>query len=391
MPMFEKAVRNPHEFTFKDDFRGRAAQQVVKELDGKSNLLMDAVYMKSNEDTRHRGRRNEEIKDTAVTVASDEGHPYSAGTHEVEYTTELGLVADGCKFDSIEEDNAPNADVISTERQDISDTMESVNRKDAWMAVYGDQRVDPKGWNGLAYYTRKVTTRSTFEQNFYAGINPFEGEDLCLTIDNQADASSSATKLSASYGNIFGSIWAVVWDKNYVAKIYPKESDTYGIDTTVSPVSTVWNANNDRWHTQRMIAFRKGSGVNVHNRFGLIRIANVNFDKIVHTTAAPTTDVNHDVKEEYERLCANMAFVEEIYQKLGITSKVKFYCPTPLIRKMRAARAMGNASQSNIYYSIPGVEQAGQIHGIMADKFYINDNYLVTPEFQMVATEAFLA
>lgn len=383
MPMFESAVRTPLEFTFKDDFQGKSAQQVVKELDGKSNLLMDAVYMKSSEDTRHRGRRNEYVKNTAVTVASDEGNPYSAGGHENEYVTELGLVADGCKFDSIEENNAPNRDVVSLERQDITDTIESLNRKDAYMTVYGDQRTDPKGWNGLAYFTRKITNRATFEANYYAGINPFEAKDLCLTLDNQAGAT---TPLTSAENGRFGSIWAVVWDKNYVSKLVPKESDTYGIETEVSPVTTVWNDDNTRWHTQRMIAWKKGSGVNVHNRFGLIRIANCNF--------YPKTSQNasHDVVEEYERLCQNMAFIEEIYLKLGITAKVKFYCPTPFIRQIKAARALASTPrQPQIIYSIPGVGQAGQIHGIVADELYINDNYLVRPEFQMLNTENFVS
>ena len=51
----------------------------------------------------------------------------------------------------------------------------------------------------------------------------------------------------------------------------------------------------------------------------------------------------------------------------------------------------GTPIQSNIFYSIGGVEQAGQIHGIMANEFYINDNYLVTPEFQMLQTESFVS
>ena len=57
MALFERVVRSPLEFTFKDDQNGKYAQQVAKELEGKSNLLMDATYMPTNEDTRHRGRR----------------------------------------------------------------------------------------------------------------------------------------------------------------------------------------------------------------------------------------------------------------------------------------------------------------------------------------------
>ena len=374
-------MRSPLEFTFKDDQNGKFAQQVAKELEGKSNLLMDATYMPTNEDTRHRGRRDESFKDDAVTVASDEGHPWTAGTHESEYTVELGLIANGCKFDSLQEANAPNEDVVRLEREDITKTIETLNRKDAYLTVYGNQMTDPKAWNGFTYYTRKVTNRSTFEQKYYAGQNPFEGDDLCLTLDNQSGATSA---LTAAAGNVFSSIYAVVWAPNYVAKLYPKASASYGIETEVSPETIVYNAANDRWHKQRFIAFRKGSAVNVADRFGLIRVANINMDATVGGNS-------HDCKEEYERLCLNMAFIEEILQKKGIAQGVKFYAPVPLIRKMRAARALGNAPQSQIFYSIPGVEQAGQIHGIMANEFYINDNYLVTPEFQMLQTESFVS
>lgn len=390
--LFERVVRSPLEFTFKDDDNGKYAQIVTKELEGKSNLLMDATYMPTSEDTRHRGRRDESFKDSAQTVASDEGHVWSEGTHENEYTVELGLIDDGCKFNSIQEGNAPSRDVVETERNDISRTIESINRKDAYLTVYGSQLADPKAWNGLAYYTRKVTNRSTFENKYYAGKNPFEGKDLCLTLDNQADATTTSnTKLSVTHGSIFSSIYAVVWGQNTVAKLYPKESSSYGIETDVSPESVV--VVNNRWHKERYIAFRKSSGVNVANRFGLIRIANINMDKVVYAASdtSHSTPLTHDVKEEYERLCINMAFVEEILAKAGLAGGVKFYAPVPLIRKMREARALGNASQSNIYYSIPGVEQAGQIHGLMANEFYLNDNYLITPEFQMIHTEAFVS
>lgn len=378
-----KLARTPLEFSFGSDKQGAYAQQITRELDGKSNLLMDAVYMPSSEDTRHKIRRDESTLDTAITVASDQGHPTSAGGHQEETYVELGLVADGCEFDSIQEENAPSNDVAMLNRQDISDKIESVHRKDAYMTVYGDRTKDPKGWDGLAYYTRQITARNTFESNFYAGKIPFEGEDLCLTLDNQADAT---TALTSAAGSVFSSIYAVVWDPKYVAKIYGKESKTYGISTYVSPETTVQVPDETGrmfWHTKRMISFRKQSGVSVGNRFGLIRVANICFDKLAGRT-------NAILKEEYERLCTNMAFVEEIYQKLGIAQKVKFYAPESLIRKMRTTRALGNAPQSQVFYSIPGVEQAGQIHGIMAKEFYLNDNYLITPEFQMLGTEAFV-
>lgn len=388
MALFERVVRSPLEFTFKDDQNGKYAQVVAKELEGKSNLLMDATYMPTNEDTRHRGRRDESFKDDAVTVASDEGHPWTEGTHESEYTVELGLVANGCKFDSIQEDNAPNEDVVRLEREDITKTIETLNRKDAYLTVYGDQTKDPKAWNGLSYYTRKVTNRTNFEKNYYAGKNPFEGDDLCLTLDNQAGATTAINSTNKGL-SIFSSIYAVVWGTNYVSKLYPKNSSSYGIETEVSPETIVYNAGNNRWHKQRFIAFRKGSGVNVADRFGLIRIANICMDANIGSSG--TAQSGRDLKEEYERLCKNMAFVEEILSRKGIAGQVKFYAPVPLIRKMREARALGTVSQSNVFYSISGVEQAGQIHGIMAKDFYINDNYLVTPEFQMLQTESFVS
>lgn len=380
MEKISRIARSPLEFAFSDDKQGKYAQQIAKELEGKSNLLMDATYMPTSEDTRHRGKRDESFKDDAVTVASDEGHSWSKGSNKKEYTVELGLVDNGCEFDSIQEGNAPSTDVVNLKRQDISDTIETLNRKDAYLTVYGDQREDPKAWNGMAYYCRKISDRSKFEKNYYAGKNPFEGSDLCLTIDNQAGATVA---LTGAAGNIFSSIFAVVWSPKYVSKLYPKNSNTYGIETELSPETIVFNEENNRWHKKSFIAFRKCSGVNVADRFGLMRIANINMDKTVNGAA-------HDVKEEYERLAGNMAFLEEILNKKGVSHGVMFYAPEPLIRKMREARALGKVSQNNIFYSIPGVEQAGQIHGIIAEKFYLNDNYLITPEFQMLQTESFV-
>lgn len=381
---FERIVRSPLEYQFGTDKQGAYAQQVVKELEGKSNLLMDATYMPTSEDTRHRGRRNEELRETAVTVASDEGHVFSEGTHEVEYTTEIGMIADGCKFNEIQEKNAQAQAVAERNRLDISSAIESVNRLDAKLTVYGNTQdwnngvADPRAWNGFGYYTRKITDRTKFERNYYAGINPFEAKDLCLTLDNQAGAEKKLTTTQEAAA-AFGSIYAVVWGTNFVSKLYPKNSMTMGIDTKVSQPATVLFESKDRgikeWMEERYIAFEKSSGVNVHDRFGLIRVANICF----------TGNLDHD-NEELDRLIANMGFVEEVLAKKGITSQVKFYAPTPLIRKMREVRAK-NGNQKNVVYNIAGIDNYGQKFGIMAENFYLNDNYLLTPEFQMTITE----
>lgn len=386
---FERIVRSPLEYSFDSTPEGGFAQQIVKELEGKSNILMDATYMPSSEESRHKGRRNiEPMKNTAVTLASDEGDAFSANGHDVEYSVELGAVGDGCKYNSIQQRNAKNADVIAKERQDIDDTIDSINRKDAFLTVYGNSEavtgasVDPKGWSGFAYYTRKVTDYDTFQSNYYAGKNPFEGVDMCLTLDNQRGAKKALTATELAEAK-FSSIYAVVWGANNVAKLYPKNSMNMGIETEIYEPQTVVYAPRDNTSASRLykegyIAFRKVSGVNVHDRFSLIRLANIRF-----------TDSQAQREEEIKRIIENMAFVEEILLKKGFAGGVKFYAPIPLIRQMRVTRY--NDAQQGVIYSGANLNQIGTRSGLVGTEFYLNDNYLITPEFQMLNTENFVS
>lgn len=386
---FERIVRNPLDYSFLNDDNGAFAQQIVKEMERTSNILMDATYMPTSEDSRHRGYRDEDdMKDTAVGLASDEGDAYSENGHEVMYSTEIGRIGDGCKYNSIQRRNALSADVVERERMDISNTIEGVNRTDAFVTVYGNSKaitgetkcaVNPKLWKGLAYYTRKIVDRDQFEDDFYANKNPFKRlkvDDLCLAIDNRI-----GDTVALASGTKFASIYAVVWGMDQISKLYPKNSMSMGIETEVYEPATVLYTPKDavggekRLYKEGYISFNKYSGVNVHDRFGLVRLANIYLDE-----SSPD-----QMKAEYERIVKNMAFIEEIMAHKGFTGSVKYYCPEALIRKLRIARYLNG--QEHVVYLDNNLGQIGQRHGLAGSQFILNDGVALTPEFMMSMKE----
>lgn len=387
---FERIVRSPLEYSFLTDENGQFAQQIVKEMERTSNILMDATYMPTSEDSRHRGYRDEDdMKNTAVGLASDEGDAYSENGHEVMYSTEIGRIGDGCKYNSIQRRNSLSADVVERERMDISNTIEGINRTDAFVTVYGNSKaiadesraaVNPKLWKGLAYYTRKISDRAQFEDDFYANKNPFKGwgvDDLCLAIDNRAKDTNATPYASVK----FASIYAVVWGMDQISKLYPKNSMSMGIETEVYEPATVLYTPKDavgsekRLYKEGYVSFNKYSGVNVHDRFGLIRLANIYFDE---------GDENQ-MKAEYKRVVENMAFIEEVIAHKGFTGSVKYYCPEALIRKMRIARYLDG--QVHVMYNDAQLNQIGQRHGLVGTPFILNDGVALTPEFMMSMKE----
>ena len=386
---FERIVRAPLEYSFDSTPEGQYAQQMVKEMETVTNILVDATYMPASEDSIHIGKRDEEaVKETAVGLASDEGDAFSGNGHTVEYETRLGKIGDGCKFNSIQRRNAKSQDVIEKERQDISNTIAGLNRADAYITVYGNSKalsnnhkyaaVDRKLWKGFAYYTRKLSNYDEFMAAYDAGKNPFASfkeDDLCFVLDNHRGVDTSAYAAGK-----YSSIYAVVWGIDAVAKLYPQSGSNIGIETEIYDPTTVSyvprdNADATRLFKEGYITWTKTSGVNVHNRFGLIRLANIQFD-----------DGNGDqMKAEYRRIVENMALIENILTDRGLSARVKYYAPSKLLRQMRIARYLDG--QPGVNYTDTDNSNLGQRHGLVGAPFILNDGTVITPDPQILTVE----
>lgn len=387
---FERIVRSPLEYSFDNSEGGKYAQQIVKEMETVTNILVDATYMPASEDSIHVGKRDEEsVKETAVGLASDEGDAFSGNGHSVEYETRLGIIGDGCKYNSIQRRNAKPKDVVEKERKDISETIEGINRADAFITVYGNSKalsnshkyaaVNRKFWKGLAYYTRKLSDYDEFMGAYDAGNNPFakmKEDDLCFVLDNHRGIDTSAYTAGK-----FSSIFAVVWDINAVAKLYPNSGANIGIETEIyEPGTVIYNpkdgaAEEQRLYKEGYITFRKSSGVNVHNRFGLIRLANIQFDE--------TSEAQQ--KAEYRRIVENMALIETIMSDRGFAGKVKYYASSKLLRQMRIARYLDG--QPGVHYTDTDLSNIGQRHGLVGAPFILNDGTVITPDPQILTVE----
>lgn len=390
MDPFERIVRAPLEYAFDNSDEGQMTQQLVKEMETVTNILVDATYMPASEDTIHTGRRNEEaVKETAVGLASDEGDAFSEGGHDVEYETRLGKIGDGCKYNSIQRRNAKPQDVAEKEARDVEETMKGINRADAYITVYGNSKalstnhkyaaINRKFWKGFAYYTRKLADYDAWMGKYDSGLNPFAElpeDDLCLCLDNHRGIDASAYTAGK-----FSSIYAVVWGANTVAKLYPQNGGNLGIETEIYEPGTVvyqpkdGDANTKRLYKEGYITFNKHSGVNVHNRFGLIRLANIQFD-----------DGNGDqMKAEYRRVVENMALIENIMTDLGFSGAVKYYAPSKLLRQMRIARYLDG--QPGVNYADSDLSNIGQRHGLVGKPFILNDGTVITPDPQILTVE----
>jgi len=374
------------DYEFGLDEQGQSAKRVCTEIEGVSQLLLDAPVLEANGRFEHIARRDNEICESAMTVAYDDGIPSGTNTHMEEHSARMGKIADGKEYSSIQEENArdPKAD----ELRQIKKTVQGLNRKDAKMTIYGGtgSRIDPKGWNGLASYTNKIWTSADLshaDKLISEGKTPFvnddtysHGGDNCITIDNQMDKHDRGNATA----DRFASIFAVAWGEDGVCKIFPMGMGaTAGIKTTVMPWERVKYTdpvtNRELNYMARFTGFEKFGGLFVQNRFSLMRLANINLAWAVKSKAW---------EEEMEAVQYNMTILEKYLTDAKMTN-VKFYAPSELIRQLKVWRAE-HTQQVNIYNQTANAN-LGKINGFV-QPFVMNDNVIIQPEFAMEITES---
>lgn len=370
------------EYEFAQDFQGESAKKVVSEISGVSQMLLDAPVMEANGRYEHIARRDNEICESAMTLAYDDGLPSGTNTHMEEHSARMGRIGDGKEYSDIQEGLSRNPQ--EDELRQIRKTAQGINRKDARMTIYGGTGtlVDPKGWNGLAFYTNKIWASKdlTRADNLIAqGKTPFEG-DRCIAISNQMDATSDRANPTA---NKYGSIFAVAWGEDGVMKIFPMGMGaTAGIKTTqmpwarktyTDPVTGV-----EMNYMARYTGFEKYGGVFVNNRFSLMRLANINLGWAIKSNAW---------EEEMEAVQYNMTIIEKYLTDAGMKN-VKFYAPSELIRQLKVWRAE-HTQQVNIYREA-GAANLGKPNGFVGE-FIMNDSVVINPELELRTTESALA
>jgi hypothetical protein len=374
------------EYEFANDFQGESAKRVVTEVEGVSNLLLDAPVMEANGRFEHIARRDNEICESAITLAYDDGLPTGDNTHMEEHSARMGRVGDGKEYSDIQErlSRDPQAD----ELRQIQKTAQGLIRKDALMTIYGGtgSLVDAKGWNGLAFYTNKIwdsKALSDADAKIAACKTPFEG-DNCICISNQMGSTSKRSSKSSKLAQAkYGSIFAVAWGQDGVMKIFPLGmAGTAGIETHVMPWQRVKYTDaatgRELNYMARFTGFDKYSGVFVQNRFSLMRLANIYLG----------WDVKSDEwEEEMEAVQYNMTLLEKYLTDAGM-SNVKFYAPSELIRQLKVWRAE-HTTQVNIYREATQAN-LGKPNGFIGE-FVINDSVVLYPEFMLKTNESALA
>lgn len=374
------------EYEFAQDFQGESAKKVVTEIKGVSQMLLDAPVMEANGRYEHIARRDNEICESAMTLAHDDGLPSGQNTHMEEHSARMGRIGDGKEYSDIQESLSRNPK--EDELRQIRKTAQGINRKDAKMTIYGGTGsfVDPKGWNGLAFYTNKIWTKkdlSDADDLISQGKTPFVG-DRCIAISNQMDATNDRTKETAKLAKSrYASIFAVAWGEDGVMKIFPAGMGaTAGIKTIQMPWARVKYTDPvdgvEKNYMARFTGFEKHGGLFVNNRFSLMRLANIYTGWDVKSNAW---------EEEMEAVQYNMTILEKYLTDAGMYN-VKFYAPSELIRQLKVWRAE-HTQQVNIYREA-GAANLGKPNGFVGE-FIMNDSVVIYPELELMTSESALA
>lgn len=365
---------------FPENEYGQFQKSVVEEIKQTSVMNSQAGMLEATHTDQNKGSRDTELDNTAYNMDLDEGFHATKMTAKSEYTCIIGRTGNAKSFEMQGDGEYDKSAYAMKIAEDLKKCTDGLNRKEANALIYGNQNTDSKSFNGLAYYTSRLTDLTTFQNKMENFENPFT-DDQCVCIDNQRNvtATNALTEDELSQAK-FASIYAIVWGRENVAKLFPR-GDVGGIgirkDDTLPPyrkeyTDPVDNIVKFRWY--RDVTMSKFTGVNVANRFSLIRIANIRMDR------------NGDAfTEEMERIEDSGALVQYILNKAGLSGMAMWYAPEMLVNQLKKFRKLG---VTQVNYMDAGAGNTGKPHGIMPEiPFYLNDsvelqkeNYLLTNE-----------
>lgn len=375
---------NVWEMDFETGDRGDWARQVCEELKDQPSLMnADAPVMEANGLHEHKFRRENEFDNTARPVAMDEGFTTTDNPVGELSTAEMGLVSNAKEFDHKQERFADNGPEYRT--RVMQKTVRSLNKIDDVMLVNGGHDSNPKEYNGLRYFTGKKTNVNYFEKKLYSDEIPFVGNDECLCLGNDDEAQNSTginvvLSDASKAKDDFASLYFVVWGTDTVCKLIPKGQMGYaGIVTEV-----LYNQARD--YTDKLdgirkkliydfVGFEKATGLAVLNRFGVMRIANIN----CNLTGLSAVD-------ELKRIEYNASRIENYLSHVGLFERVKCYGSSQLVQFMQRART-NNVTQVNV--SVNG-DNTGKPNGLTG-KFILNDSFAVEKEPSLNRYESFVS
>lgn len=360
---------------FDDSERSQVAKQIIDEMQFSSIMNTEASVMEANGDFEHKAYRDNELDNGAEFVAFDEDFAESGFTYDEECSVRMGRIAEAKAYKKNQTRYNSNAEALRRAR-DLQKTADAMNRKDARALVYGGTNsvvgkgYDFKSYNGLASFTNSLYDLRDVYKAIDEDRIPFTGKDSCITIDAREYGPSGAVD---PVDGKAGSIFAIVWGPDYVTKLYPKaDSVSYGITMEFHPdISTSYHdrvTDKDRVGFKDLYTFEKYTGLWVGNRWGLIRIANINMDP------AQTAE---QWKAQLERVEESAGNAMRLFDVAGVTARTSWYTNGALVQKFKQIRA-----SKQVY--VAGVSAQGQPHNIdMQIPFMLLDSVQLKNELTM--------
>lgn len=379
---FLLGYRTLAEVEFDGSQEARDAKAIIDEMKFTSVINADACVMEANGLFEHKAYRDNEVDKHAEFVAFDEGYATSPMTHDEMFSVQMGRIIESKEFAS-NQTRYNKAAESERRARDIKKTIDAINRKDARSLVYGgtarpingvQNAIDFKEYDGLASFTSAKTDLGAFWTALDNDECPFTHKHQCITIDAKDFVPSSGVQ--ATDGNA-GSIFAVVWSPDYVSKIYPKgDTVSYGITMKTKYDELAEYMDNvkgvQRHYYRDLIDLEKYTGLWVGNRFGIIRIANINM-------SASQTEAQW--KAQLDAVEAAAAEALRIQDHAGVQGMAKWYTNGALLNKFKQLRA-----HNQVY--VAGVSAQGQPQNIgMQNPFMLLDSVQLFNEATMTSFE----
>ena len=348
------------------------AKQIVDEMKWTSIMNDEASVMEASGLFEHKAYRDNELDNGAEFVAYEEGFARSDFTHNEEFSVQMGRIVESKSYRGNQTRYDKEAEAQRLAR-DLKKVADAINRKDARALVYGGVD-DLKSYNGLASFTDTLYDITEVYRAIEHDKLPFKGKNSCITIDAmQFDADNAVDPTDGFSGSIF----AVVWGPDYVSKLYPHaDTVSYGINMTTH-FGEKYEYTDEitgvtRHGFEDIYDFEKFTGLWVGNRWGLIRIANINCN--------PAQTIKQ-WEAQLKRVEEAASHAMRLFDHAGLANRASWYTNGTLVQKFKQLRA-----DKQVY--VAGVSAQGQpMNMAMQTPFMLLDSVPLKHELTMTQFE----
>ncbi len=308
-----------------------SASAVIDEIKGSSNLIFDAA-VGTTEGYNITFTRELEKKNTAVSMAFDEGWRIGTDGRTEEISTGTMRVGDARSFDQLVRGGTSD-NGNARKMKALQNMASSILRKKAQCILYGgmpakDGSVNAKEITGMVSYLDTISDYgkmvSIWEEGRFA---PFKGENG-LTLDNQegAEVTDSSAVTEAKSNNVWASVYGIAWGRDGVFTTYPRYRGTgsgaYNMEIHKDNDSSYIDKFDEekRYAWKDIVVADAFFGYGVRNRFAISGLRNI---YLKHKKKA-------DREDEMYRVRQNLITMKQFFD-MGETGLTMTFYASPLL------------------------------------------------------------